>query len=108
MRTGTDLVHIPRFVSSLEKERWKFERDVFWPEELEGGGEHAAGVFALKEAALKAFGLTPGSWKAVRIGGEAGRPEVSFTEGEWKGWSWDASLSHDGEYASAIVVALFN
>ncbi|KAL2832447.1 4'-phosphopantetheinyl transferase superfamily [Aspergillus cavernicola] len=82
-----------------------------------------AGRFAAKEAARKAAPRGAGSlgWKdvVVRVGegdrdGDAkGRPEVVYfdrsgdsrEEGEWQGRVGRLSISHDGEYVVATVLA---
>lgn len=74
-----------------------------------------AGRFAAKEAARKAApgGAASVGWKdvVVRIDGEAsGRPEVVYLwerdgDGEMLGQVGRLSISHDGEYVVATVLA---
>ncbi|EGD89394.1 hypothetical protein H112_03014 [Trichophyton rubrum D6] len=70
-----------------------------------------AGRFAAKEAARKAApgGASSVSWKEVMIRAEAGgdgRPEVVyFREGGSVGQLGKLSISHDGEYVVATVIA---
>ena len=108
VKLGTDIVHIPRFKEKLEANRWKFERDVFFDEELSGSDsiEHLAGIFAAKEAAIKALDLTPGNWKAIKIQKESsGKPTIAL-QGDLAdpARSCDVSISHAGEYAIAVVI----
>ncbi|OJJ76829.1 hypothetical protein ASPBRDRAFT_49859 [Aspergillus brasiliensis CBS 101740] len=70
-----------------------------------------AGRFAAKEAARKAatHGAAHISWKdvVVTVGEDGGRPEVVYLEGEGEeaGRVGKLSISHDGEYVVAMVVA---
>ena len=110
MRVGTDIVHIPNFKERLEKNRWKFERDVFFKGELGNGlPEHLAGVFAAKEAAIKALGLAPGRWKSAEIKKfDSGKPTLILKDDiKSKAESCDVSISHAGDYAIAIVVCSY-
>ena len=108
IKVGTDIVSIGRFKERLEKNRWKFEEDIFLQDEIAAhdSSEHLAGVFAAKESVIKALDLKPGSWKSVKIGkSETGRPEV-ILRGEIgkKVKNCDVSISHDGEYAIAVSI----
>ncbi|BCR99090.1 holo-ACP synthase [Aspergillus luchuensis] len=72
-----------------------------------------AGRFAAKEAARKAAprGAAHISWKdvVVTVGEEGGRPEVVYLDGNGDGDEagrvGKLSISHDGEYVVAMVVA---
>ncbi|EEQ33149.1 putative holo-[acyl-carrier-protein] synthase [Microsporum canis] len=70
-----------------------------------------AGRFAAKEAARKAApgGASSISWKEVVVRAEAGgdgRPEVVYLrEGDSVGQVGKLSISHDGEYVVATVIA---
>ena len=110
MKLGTDIVHIQRFGEKLEKNRWKFERDVFFESELleDVSIEHLAGIFAAKEATMKALDLAPGSWKSIKVQKRpSGKPVVVLQE-ELAGSleRCEVSISHAGDYAIATVICV--
>lgn len=109
IKAGTDIVHIPEFKERFEKSRWKFERDVFFEEELEDGlPEHLAGVFAAKEAAIKALDLKPGSWKSIEIKKlDSGKPTIVLHGDKNNVKNCDISISHAGDYAIAVVICSY-
>lgn len=70
-----------------------------------------AGRFAAKEAARKAApgGASTVSWKDVMIKleeGGAGRPEVIYLKEGYAGQNGKLSISHDGDYVVAMVLAV--
>lgn len=109
IKVGTDIVHIERFKEKFERNRWKFERDVFFEDEfIDDSSEHLAGIFAAKEAVLKALDLAPGSWKVVEIRKrESGKPIIVFHGDKNNIKNCDISISHAGEYATAVVVCVY-
>ncbi|MEI6477458.1 MAG: 4'-phosphopantetheinyl transferase superfamily protein [bacterium] len=106
--TGCDIVKIDRVLPLIESEASSFR--IFHPGELRRRDPlHAAGVFALKEAALKAFGLKAGSWLDIEvIYAENGKPSLKISpEAHQKTiLSLDCSISHDCDYAIATVTLL--
>lgn len=122
VRVGSDLVYVPRFRNVLKG----ISDKIFSPHELRNSGAghkscsgktvqsayadlHLAGVFAAKEAVIKALGLKPGCWLGIEIVNEkSGKPVVKLAENLGKGKiaSCDLSISHDGKYAVAFFVAL--
>lgn len=109
VRVGCDTVHIPRFKTILD--RTPSVRDhLFVEDELDGrSSESLAGVFAVKEAVLKALELKPGCWRQMQvIKDENGRPRIQLDncEHEWTIVSQDISISHDGDAAFAVAVFL--
>lgn len=106
VRVGSDLVYMPRFSNSLGRTRDK----VFSPSELKSTeSEHLAGIFAAKEAIIKALELKLGSWLSIEIGNKkSGKPVVKLAKNLGKGKivSCDLSISHNGDYAIAVFVAL--
>jgi len=108
LKIGTDIISIKRFRRRFEKVRAKFERDVFWGEEYAGNSsaEHLAGIFAAKEAAMKALGLCPGAWKDIKITKDSSdRPRLILMGNKTHAVKYaDLSISHDGNYAIAVVV----
>ena len=118
---GVDLVLIPRIRRAMERWQERFLERVFTAEELayslrrRDPAEHLAARFAAKEATLKALGtgLSMGvRWREMEVrrpGG--GRPTLSLsgrtaTLGAARGIrALHVSLTHDGDYALAQVVA---
>jgi phosphopantetheine--protein transferase-like protein len=107
VHTGCDLVHIPTFQAKVVASNGQLLERVFHTHELiaKPSDESRAGMYAMKEAALKAFSLTPGSWHAIEITyTEAGAPQLSVAEHDCSHTS--VSVSHHSEYAMAFVVHL--
>ena len=105
MKLGTDIVYIPRFEKTLRENQEHFEQNVFCSAEWKGSSpEKLAGRFAAKEAVLKALDMKAGRWQEICISSsKSGKPFlVHFPEQEK--WKHDLSISHDGEYAIAVVV----
>lgn len=136
---GTDLVHVPTFTAQLELPGSRFSQPgaVFTSRELrratarahEKGdslAQHLAALWAVKEAALKAwvgaleqlslplplagqeinwaeFSVThsPSGAPGLRL---LGATEAAFTRDFTAGATWLISASHDGDYASALAV----
>ena len=99
-RIGTDIVLISRIEKSLERE--SFKNSVFTQGEIEHcrKAESFAGIFAAKEAYLKAKG-TGINCKLNTIEicyNEKGKPSISGVSNS------DVSISHDGDYAIATVI----
>jgi holo-[acyl-carrier protein] synthase len=115
---GVDVVDTPRFQGSLIRTPGLNNR-LFTEKELNtpgGKGENAVSLaarFAAKEAVAKALGAPAGlSWQDCEIlSGERGKPylEISGTvanEAKRQGIThWHLSLSHDGNIATAFVIA---
>jgi holo-[acyl-carrier protein] synthase len=122
VRLGIDLVHIPRIADSLRDFGEAFTRKLF----TEGEAAYARGAphdmaqrlaarFAAKEATIKALALHDAGidWKdieVVRSGDGAcdlqlhGRvAQIARTQGITRCL---VCLSHDGDYAAAVVAAL--
>lgn len=99
-KIGTDIVKIPRIEKSIERK--SFLRDVFTPKEIEycKNPESFAGIFAAKEAYLKAVGTGINTrLKNIEVlHDEFGKPYLSGIE------NCDLSISHDGDYAVATVI----
>jgi len=124
MRTGNDLVHIPRFEKSLSV--GNFIQKVFHPNEIayceskpKGRTASYAARFAAKEAFAKALGTglyaNGVSPKEIWIENETnGRPFINITDNIKKILAsleiedYDVSLSHHEEYAIATVILFKN
>jgi len=118
---GVDLVLIPRIRRALERWDERFLTRVFTPEEIQYArgrrdpAQHLAARFAAKEATLKALGtgLTMGvRWREMEVRRTRGaRPTLTLSGrtaalGAARGVrALHVSLSHDGEYALAQVLA---
>ena len=100
MRIGTDVVQIARIEKSIASDR--FLREVFTEKEREycRKAENYAGLFAAKEAYLKALGTgIDRRLNTVEIlHTDTGKPYVNTAE------KCDLSISHDGEYAIAVCI----
>lgn len=105
---GCDLVFLPRFKKSLKSGGGAFLRRVFHLEELENKDPtHLAGIFAAKEAVMKALDLKPGNWQKILIKKNAsGKPSALILEEKIKIRTSDLSISHDGNYALAIFIGI--
>lgn len=115
---GIDLVEISRFRSLREGIKHRFIARVFTPREIEecaGRDASLAGLFAAKEAAVKALGCGIGevTWQEMEILADGlGKPTLHLhgnaakrsQDLSWK--SWSVSITHTREYAAAIVTAL--
>ena len=123
MRVGIDLVRVSRVAASLEQFGERFLRRVFTDAEVAYAtsspsltAERLAARFAAKEAAIKAIGLVDrGSWREIEVTRQpSGRCELALhgaarEAADEAGLSELAvSLSHEGDYATAIVLAMRN
>lgn len=100
---GVDIVHISRIkeLVSIQTSREK----LFTRKELENQDpSHLAGIVAVKESFFKAIGTAP-SWKDIEVQSfPNGKPYVNLS-GKFEGIkSVDISISHDGDYAVAMVL----
>jgi phosphopantetheine--protein transferase-like protein len=106
---GIDLVEIKQFETSVREGGELFLKKIFTDSEFKDSRtEHLAGIFAGKEAILKALSLKPVFWLPLEITKEAnGRPKAQLPKSlASKYISWDLSISHSGNYAVAVFVAL--
>lgn len=104
MRIGCDIVHITRFVQKINKNSGLVAK-IFSEHELQHNPsiESLAGMFAAKEAALKALQLAAGSWlDLVYSKLPSGEPTLLYIPNN--NITIMVSISHDGEYASAFVL----
>lgn len=119
MRTGVDLLHLPRFHKVLERFDQRFLGRVFTEQEqvdCTGRIRSLAGRFALKEATAKALGTglwqEGVGWRDIEIlrNSETGEPHLYLFGGaanradRLELADWSISLSHDGEYVLAMAV----
>ena len=99
-KTGVDIVLNSRF--DKYKEDSSFLEKVFHPFELKDK-KKMTGIFALKEAFMKALGKKI-NWKDIDVTYDSfGKPILNLSYGK-KLRKVDGSVSHDGEYTIAFVV----
>ena len=105
MELGVDIIRVKRF-QALKKGDFGHWKHVFTKKEWNyavkkaGAAEHLAGIFAAKEAALKASGVRNKAlifFEILHTG--SGKPF-------FKNKRLKLSISHEGVYAIAIVVKL--
>lgn len=109
---GVDLVDLNRFESKLQETPALIER-IFTPTERERSVQSLAGIWASKEALIKALGNPVGlSWQDVTVANDSlGKPHLEVTgaakeRSEEMGIaSWHLSITHDGGMACAFVIA---
>lgn len=102
MALGIDIVYIPRFYGKekLAKRILSTEEYAIYEHRL-NKEEFIAGRFAAKEAFLKAYrnGIGRISFTSISIVyGEDGRPVLMYNDK-----FYNVSISHDGDYAVAVV-----
>lgn len=118
---GIDLVRIGRFEQAMARYGGRLLDRLFTPAEREGFGrrpcdaQRLAARFAAKEAAFKALGTGWGQgvrWRDVEVVGGGRRPSGLVFSGRAREAATRLgvkqtllSLTHDGEYAAACVVA---
>jgi len=120
IKCGVDLVYLPRFKKSLKSGGENFLRRVFLGQELDHlrgvpqaqhhlGGEisHLAGIFAAKEAVIKALSLPTDSWHDIFIIHKPdGQPKVEIINHKSSIINHSLSISHDGNYCFAQFIAM--
>ena len=108
IRVGTDIVNIPEFTESLQGGGDNMRNKLFTSTEIKYAKriEGLAGMFAAKEAFVKASGLSKISLKSIEVRHtKAGRPYFSKPVNELsKLTSVDLSIAHDGDYAIATCI----
>jgi holo-[acyl-carrier protein] synthase len=112
IRTGIDIVNIPRFKKSYINGGKSFSRLIFSEEESKDSRiEHLAGIFALKEALIKCSVINVGEMRMIEVKNDiSGKPFVVILEDTTNNnkLSMDVSITHDGDYAVAVAVVVFN
>lgn len=108
LRVGCDIVSIGVFRKRLADSGDLLPERLFHPGERSGAGvERLAGLFAAKEAALKAFGWPAGAWLRLYIEHDAsGAPFIRLLEPDPGIQEISLSISHAGDTALAVVAAL--
>lgn len=117
LRTGVDLVEVPRLQAVVDRHGERFLARVFTPRERAEAADRAeslAARFAAKEAVMKALGhgLFEVGWQEIEvIRGENRQPELRLhgraqaLAAAHRLSTWSVSLSHTTAHAIALVVA---
>ena len=121
IRVGIDLVQISRVVESLNTFGERFLRRVFTADEIAFAtdvphqtAERLAARFAAKEAAIKALGVAEqaANWRDIEVRRlPTGEPTLQLSGSIARAAASSGvteltlSLSHEGDYAAAVVVA---
>ncbi len=117
LKTGVDILEIPRIQAALERHGERFLKRVFTELEIaecRGRADSLALRFAAKEAAVKALGtgIGPVAWREVEtLHKPSGEPYLVLHGNAkkiaafLKLTTWAVSLSHSQENAVAVVVA---
>ncbi len=100
---GTDIIEIERIQQAIERSN-RFLEYVFTPAEqeyalLHGKFQSFAGIFAAKEAAVKAAGGRITDYEILHD--KSGKPYISHND-----FLFEISISHCKLYATAFVIAL--
>lgn len=109
IKIGCDLVHIKKFKKSVSRGGHAFLSKIFTSRELAHSEslDTLAGMYAAKEAAMKAFEIPAGRWHEIEVTfREDGRPWLNLRETGGCVKHCDLSISHDGEYALAFACGL--
>jgi holo-[acyl-carrier protein] synthase len=109
---GNDLVFIPDFKNSLTglfKNKVYTEAEIAYCDLFDDSLLRYASTWAAKEAVYKAakqLDRSPLSWKKIEILRDkiAGKPTVIIHQPEFKPANISLSISHDSDYAWAIVI----
>lgn len=120
MRVGIDLVQISRIAESVERFGERFLRRVFTDGEIAyatanpaHASERLAARFAAKEATMKALGLVedPSDWRHIEVHRlPSGACDLALHGGVREAalrlgaGAFALSLSHEGDYATAVVI----
>lgn len=106
---GVDLVYLPRFKKSLKNGGENFLRRIYHEQELKSlEAAHLAGIFAAKEAIIKALSLNVGSWHNINIDyNNNGAPKAIILNLKSSIVNHSLSISHDTNYVIAQFVALY-
>jgi NAD(P)H-hydrate epimerase len=97
---GIDLVYLPEFQKQLKLGGQTFLSKTFNDNELKNDTlEHLAGVWAAKEAVLKAIGKNKMKMADITIDYKDSQPQATY-----RGKKFDISITHHGDYAVAVAV----
>ena len=108
IKCGVDLVYLPRFKKSLKSGGENFLRRVYHEQELKKTDTvHLAGIFAAKEAVIKALSLPIDSWHDIQIAYKSNSaPQAQISNFKFQISNSSLSISHDYNYVIAQFVAI--
>lgn len=97
---GIDLVFVPEFEKQLTAGGPAFLDKAFRTSELKSHrSEHLAGLWAAKEAVIKAAAIAPEKWTDIVISHDrSGKPRARLGEQRFA-----LSIAHHGDYAVAVA-----
>ncbi len=112
LRVGIDLVQISRIAGSLEAFGERFLRRIFTDGEIAYAcaapartAERLATRFAAKEAAKKALDLDGVSWRDLEVARAPSGACTMVVHGPAGDRELALSMSHEGDHATAVVIA---
>jgi holo-[acyl-carrier-protein] synthase len=108
IKTGIDIIKISRLQTSINRVGESFVKRVFFTHEYQNKKiDTIAGIYAAKEAIIKALDLPADSWLNIEIKHEdTGKPYFIIKNISHKIESADLSIAHDEGYAVASVVII--
>ena len=104
---GIDIINIKKFQKKSFQENERFYRKIFTDEEIDyclkfkEPYQHFAGKFAIKEATIKSITRKIDFSNIITYHNKK-KPNVKILD---KNFNFKVSVSHDGEYAIAIVIS---
>ena len=107
---GIDIVDVQRFSKKIFKENLTFYQKIFVESEIKyclrfkSPYEHFAGKFAIKESVIKSI-PDKISFLDIKTSNSKHGPIVNLSGNLAKKYSFLVSVSHEKEYAIAVVVA---
>ena len=106
---GIDIVEINRFKKKLFSKNLSFYKKIFSQSEIEyctkfkSSYEHFAGKFAIKEATIKSINKKI-SFHDIEIFYKQSKPQIRLKKFN-KNYSFLVSVSHEKNYAIAVVIS---
>lgn len=119
LRIGIDLVDVRRIAESIDRFGDRFLTRVFTDQEISYARssprlvhQRLAARFAAKEAAVKALNVSdtqPVNWRDIEVCHDPSGGCALDLHGAMRqlggGRHWSVSISHEGDYATAVVVS---
>lgn len=106
---GCDIVCISAFEEKIKRTPVLLDT-LFTLQEIDdaaGSIASLAGKFAAKEAGCKALGISVGQWHTIIVQKAVnGKPSLVVLQEGFQERKIEVSISHDGDYVIAVVLAL--